>query len=107
MKLQHTTFALHLRLVALIFTAAGPLHAQLVSTYERAKAGMSVQAARDFERVIADARARGLPVEPLIDQALEGQAKRVPPERISTVVRVLADQLASARTLLGNTAIAA
>src|SRR5688572_10435380 len=80
MRQQHTTFALCLTLVALVLTAGGA-RAQQVSTYERAKAGMTVQAARDFDRVIADARARGLPVEPLIDKALEGQAKRVPPER--------------------------
>lgn len=51
--------------------------------------------------VIDSARAAGLPVEPLVQRALEGVAKHAGPVRIVAAVRLLADELRDARAALG------
>src|SRR5690606_3659261 len=51
--------------------------------------------------VIEQARARGLPTEPLVDKALEGVAKRAPGERIIGAVARLSERLAAAHAALG------
>jgi len=59
------------------------------------------------DQIARDAAARGLPVEPLIQKAIEGGAKGVPAERIITAVRVLAGRLEEARGALREAGIAA
>jgi hypothetical protein len=51
--------------------------------------------------VMDSARVQGLPVEPLVERALEGTSKRASPELIARVVRRLAGDLANARQALG------
>ena len=51
--------------------------------------------------LVDSARGVGLPVEPLIDKALEGSSKGASPARIVAAVRALRDNLASTRRLLG------
>lgn len=48
------------------------------------------------------ARTAGLPLEPLVQRALEGAAKHAEPERIVTAVRRLAGELGVARAALGR-----
>ncbi|HET7249697.1 MAG TPA: hypothetical protein VFI79_07615 [Gemmatimonadales bacterium] len=48
------------------------------------------------------ARAAGLPVEPLVQRALEGAAKHAEPDRIVAAVRRLAGELGVARAALGR-----
>ena len=48
------------------------------------------------------ARTAGLPVEPLVQRALEGAAKHAEPDRIVAAVRRLAGELGVARAALGN-----
>lgn len=50
------------------------------------------------------ARRAGLPVGPLIDKALEGQAKGAPADRIAIALRGLAARMGVARDALGSTA---
>ncbi len=50
--------------------------------------------------VAADAARRGLPVEPLIQKAIEGGAKGVPADRITAAVRTLARRLSEAQDAL-------
>src|SRR5688500_11138754 len=71
------------------------------AAYQRARASLPGANATAFESIVASARTRGLPVEPLIDKVLEGAAKRVPPDRIVAVVRARADQLGRAQALSG------
>ena len=52
--------------------------------------------------VIDSARATGLPVEPLVQRALEGAAKQASPVRIVAAVRLLADEMGVARAALGT-----
>jgi len=51
--------------------------------------------------VIEHARAASLPVEPLVDKALEGARKHAPPPRIVEAVTSLAARLDSSRVALG------
>ena len=52
--------------------------------------------------VAANAAAQGLPVEPLVQKAIEGGAKGVPPDRIIAAVRAVAARLGeAARALRG------
>ena len=48
------------------------------------------------------ARSAGLPVEPLVQRALEGTAKHAEPDRIIAAVRRLAGELGVARAALGR-----
>ncbi|PYP58538.1 MAG: hypothetical protein DMD44_07215 [Gemmatimonadetes bacterium] len=51
---------------------------------------------RAVQDIAADAAARGLPTEPLVQKAIEGGAKRVPADRLIAAVRALAARLAGA-----------
>ena len=80
-----------LLLSAVLTTTLAPQHADLRSRLiER---GAAPAFARQVAQVAAQARAEGLPVEPLADKAFEGLAKGVPSARILPVVQGLADRL--------------
>jgi hypothetical protein len=81
-----------------ILFATAPLQAQ--TGLQRAKAALPRNAARTLEQTVADARKRGLPTEPLVDKALEGIAKRVPPNAILKAVRDRSALLARADAAL-------
>jgi hypothetical protein len=86
-------------LLGLLFLlATAPVQAQ--TGLQRAKAALPRDAARAFEQTVVGARKRGLPTEPLVDKALEGVAKRVPPSVILAAVRQKADLLARADAAL-------
>ena len=51
-------------------------------------------------QLATSAAARGIPVEPLIQKAIEGSAKGVPAERVATALRALAAQLDAAAAAL-------
>ena len=82
----------------LLLFATAPVQAQ--TGLQRAKAALPRDAARALEQTVVGARKRGLPTEPLVDKALEGVAKRVPPSVILTAVRQKADLLARADAAL-------
>jgi len=56
--------------------------------------------ARAVAEIAAAAAARGLPVEPLVQKAIEGGAKRVAADRVVAAVRALATQLGAAAAAL-------
>jgi hypothetical protein len=56
--------------------------------------------------IVDSARAAGLPVNPLVERALEGATKGAPPEVIVVAVRRLAGDLGRARDALGRGATA-
>jgi len=62
---------------------------------------LSVGARADVEAVLDSARRDGLPVEPLVDRALEGASKGADDARIVAAVRRLAADLATARDAFG------
>lgn len=51
-------------------------------------------------QLATSAAARGLPIDPLIQKAIEGSAKGVPPARVASAVRALVAQLDVAATAL-------
>ena len=51
----------------------------------------------------AAAATRGLPIDPLIQKAIEGSAKGIPAERVATAVRLVAVQLDTAAAALRET----
>ena len=54
------------------------------------------------------AAARGLPIDPILQKAIEGSAKGVPVDRVAAAMRLVVSQLdASHRALTGSTALAA
>ncbi|MFQ5679867.1 MAG: hypothetical protein ACE5HP_10470 [Gemmatimonadota bacterium] len=60
---------------------------------------------RNGERIlqlIREAERDGLPVDPLMEKALEGSAKRAPPGQVLKAVAEYADQLREARSLIGR-----
>ncbi len=88
--------------VAALLAASG------VSAQEPRLVGRLPDAARaQVEAVLADARAGGLPVEPLVDRALEGAAKGAPPALIVSAVTRLNGELRLTRTAFGDDASAA
>ncbi|HEU5261810.1 MAG TPA: hypothetical protein VFU41_10370 [Gemmatimonadales bacterium] len=60
---------------------------------------------REVEELASSAVARGLPVEPLIQKAIEGGAKGVPAERVIAAVRALAARLEAAAGALRSSGI--
>jgi hypothetical protein len=69
----------------------------------RLTARLDPATAADVQRTVDGAAAQGLPTAPLISKALEGAAKRAPPERIVAAVRAQAAALGEARAALGDT----
>jgi len=86
--------------IAMVVGAAplGGLAAQDVAGRLAGRVPPAVQ--RAVVAVVADATTRGLPVEPLIQKAIEGGAKGVPADRITAAVRTLAGRLGEARDVL-------
>jgi len=52
------------------------------------------------QQLAADAAARGLPVDPLVQKAIEGGAKGIPADRVASAVRGVAAQLTAAAAAL-------
>jgi hypothetical protein len=85
--------------IAMLFIAAP------VSAQDARLAGRLDDTTRDsVERIIAGARAAGLPSEPLLQKALEGSSKKARPADILRAVTALAARIQSARGALGSAA---
>jgi hypothetical protein len=91
--------------LALAVAVAGllPLHPAVLAAQDvatRLNGRISPAVAQAVQGIVDDARARGLPVELLVQKALEGGAKGVPGDRVVAAVRVLAGRLDEARAAL-------
>jgi len=75
---------------------------------QRLAGRVSPQIAALVEELGTGASARGLPIDPLIQKAIEGSAKGIAPERIATALRLVAMQLDTAAAALrdGGTQLA-
>jgi hypothetical protein len=85
--------------VGLLVIAATPLGAQQ-DVAARLAGRVSPEVAALVQQLAADAAARGLPVDPLIQKAIEGGAKGVSPDRVVIAVRGVAAQLDAAADAL-------
>jgi hypothetical protein len=81
--------------LALVGTA---LRAQDVST--RLAGRVSPEVAALVQELATSAASRGLPIDPLIQKAIEGSAKGVPADRVATALRALTAQLDAAAVAL-------
>ena len=89
--------------IALSAPPLGGLAAQDVTA--RLEGRVPANVARAVQGLAQDARARGLPVEPLIQKAIEGGAKGVAPDRVIAAVQLLVARLDEARGALGEAGI--
>lgn len=90
-------------IAGLLAIAAAPLAlkdavagAQQQDIASRLAGRVSPEVAALVQQLAADAAARGLPVDPLIQKAIEGGAKGVSPDRVAIAVRGVAAQLDAA-----------
>lgn len=65
---------------------------------------VSEPARAQVDAILDAARSRGLPIEPLVDRALEGAVKGAPPAAIVAAVTRLRDELVVVRAAFGETA---
>src|SRR3989442_4907949 len=88
------------KLVVVLVVVAGPLMAQSGST--RLAGRVPAAALPAIDSIIAAAVAESLPTEPLVQKALEGSAKNIPPERLLSRGRRGLPPLPQARLNLRN-----
>jgi len=91
--------------VCLVLGAAG-LAAQ-GSVAARLSGRVSPEVVAAVRGMVDSAAARGLPVEPLVQKALEGGAKGVPADRVIAAVRALAGELDASAGALHSAGLAA
>src|SRR5690349_4392236 len=105
MKIRHL-------LIAIALAALPALGVQSIGAQTPADARTKLAARLDTGAVavilpiIDAAQAQGLPIDPLVQKALEGASKRAPADRIAFALRRLSTQLGTARTALGSNASA-
>jgi hypothetical protein len=92
-----------LTLCALLALGVPPAAAQQPDgRLDRIRTSLPAPAVEQIEAQLARAREAGLPVEPLLDKAVEGIAKRVPDDLIVSALTRLSGELERARGLLGD-----
>ena len=91
--------------LVLLAVAPGALAAQDVAA--RLDGRVSPEVRQAVVKIVADAAARGLPVDPLVEKAIEGGAKGVPADRVIAAVRTIAGRLGEAMNALHEGGIAA
>jgi hypothetical protein len=92
--------------LAIALGAASPRGLAAQDVAARLNGRVPTEVARAVQAIAEGARTRGLPVEPLVQKAIEGSAKGVPAERVIEAVRVLAGRLDEAQGALREAGIA-
>ena len=93
----------HRMMALMIFLAAsaGPLWGQETAR-DRAREALPAQLFQSLDALATEVAREGIPSEPLYNKALEGMAKRVPPDRLLPAISRYAGQLRQARGAFGN-----
>ena len=102
MKLASLTTVLALALGIVPLAAQQRPDATGVSQDQRIETRLPADARAPVHALIDSARSRGLPVEPLIQKALEGASRGADGTRIVRAVRSLVERMAAARSALGS-----
>lgn len=90
-------------LVAAVLAGALPLQNDGgAGASQRLRDRVPAEALPGVDSILASATAAGLPTEPLIEKALEGAAKRAPPDRIVSAVGADAERLRAAHALVSR-----
>jgi hypothetical protein len=92
-----------LTLTVLLCGSAAGLSAQETAR-ERAQRSLPPDVYAGLVTLAGDASKDGIPEEPLFSKALEGMAKRVPPDRLLPAIRAYSGRLMDARGAFGPTA---
>lgn len=100
-------FALAAAILALAIASAPSPAAAQQDVRARLAGRVAPDLAAALDSAAAQATAQGLPIDPLIEKALEGTAKGVPTERIVAAVRALVVRLAAAAAALRQGGVAA
>jgi hypothetical protein len=91
----------HFTTTALLLGAlAVPAGAQAPGADQRLAKALDGETYAAVTRVITSAKAQALPVDPIVDKALEGAVKGAPPVRIRSAVVALADRMVVAKDAL-------
>jgi len=90
-----------LALAAAVWLAAVGVGAQ-ETPRDRAQQALPAEVFRNLTGLADEMAAQGIPTEPLYIKALEGTAKRVPPDRLLPAVRAYGDRLGEARRAFGD-----
>jgi len=91
----------HILIGAILWLAgAGSIAAQ-TTVQQRARAVLPPPVFQGVQSLASAAGKEGIPSDPLFSKALEGMAKRVPPDRLLTAVRGYADRLRQAHAAFG------
>lgn len=75
--------------------------AQTATAHRRLQQSLDAQTYRSVAAVFETARQRGLPVEPLVNRALQATLHRTPGAQVSAAITALADRLGASRAALG------
>lgn len=100
MKRIHSSLAAHLAMAALITISAPAVASAQADDAARARAALDAAAAARFDAALMRAEREQVPTESLVSKALEGAAKRVPPDRIAAAVEQRLSLLVRARAAL-------
>src|SRR5262245_8527856 len=101
MRITRNTLFTMLLVLAALPTVAVAQQPEPASV-RRARAGLPPVQAKAFDEILTNARARGLPIGPIVDKALEGAAKGVRPDVVIVVLRERANRLALAKVIVGE-----
>ena len=101
--MRHRTAILIPALVAALFASATAVTAQETAR-DRARQTLPQPVFEELTTLADELAADGIPDEPLFNKALEGMAKRVPPDRLMPAVRAYGGRLGDARRALGPAA---
>lgn len=82
-------------------SAAAGAQANTAEAHLRLQRSLDAQTYRAVAGVFDSARARGIPVEPLVNRALQATLHRTPGPRVQAAVTKLADRLVIAKAALG------
>lgn len=102
MKLITLTVAVALALPCVPLHAQGVAERPAATADARLQARLSPDAYTAVHTIVDSARARGLPVEPLVQMALEGASHGADASRIARAVSSLAERMEAARNALGR-----
>ena len=82
-------------------SAIAEAQAGTASAHRRLQQSLDAQTYRNVTGVFESARQRGVPVEPLVNRALQATLHRTPGAQISAAITTLADRLVAAKAALG------
>lgn len=94
--MSRTTWILAAALLALPSGAVGQ-----DTPRDRARQALPPTVFEELEQLATGLSTDGIPMDPIFNKALEGMAKRVPPDRLMPAIRGYADRLGRARQALG------